>query len=165
MINQVSEAVSRATRAVVLKHPNSMECQVYRKVVKRTNPTGETMGGAPTLGGMGVLSSEDEPDFEYQPVGSARVLFSAFGQDLDIVDRDDGVALPVGVVAAQIEALDNTQFTPEKYDLLACMPGGGVLIGFEVVGLSTSINIYPYTRKYAVAPRDELHDLAPWSKR
>lgn len=165
MITQIPIRIAQAARAVTLAHPNAMDCQVYRKKVLRTNASGEEMGGAPTLGGLGVLSPEDESDFEYEAIGAGKILFTEWTEELDIVDRDDGLAPGVNLIACRIEALDGTQFTPEKNDLIAVMPGAGVLLGYEVVGLSSKVNIPPYTRKYAVQPRDELHDLVPWSKR
>jgi len=154
---------------VTLKHPNSMDCTVFRRVLKRTAPDGSTMGGLPTLGGLGVLAPEDEPEFEYQPLGGAKILVtSRFDGELDLSDRRDSVPPPATMQEAQIEPLpgpDNAPPTwrPAKYDLVGVEPGGGVLIGFEIVGITSTTGIYPYTTKYVIAARDELHDLQPWA--
>ncbi len=169
MINQVPERIMEASRMVTLKHPNSMDCTLYRKVLKRTAPDGSTMGGLPTLGGLGVLSPEEEPEYEYEPLGAAKILITGrFDGELDQSDRGDSLPPDVAMQEALIEPLPGEDkapatWAPHKYDLVGVEPGGGVLIGFEIVGITSSVNIYPYTTKYVIAPRDELHDLAPWS--
>ncbi len=164
MITEVPIKITQATRAVTLKHPNSMDCVIYRKVNKRSNPDGEEMGGIPTLGGLGVLSSEDEPDFEYEELGAAKILVtSRYESNLDMADSGDSIAPDTMMQEAQIESVEPVPaFTPKKNDLIAVMPGGGVVIGFEIVGTTASVGIYPYTTKYVIAARDELHDLEPW---
>lgn len=39
------------------------------------------------------------------------------------------------------------------------MLGGGVLIGFEIMGVADHVAIYPYTTKFIIAPRDDLRNL------
>ncbi|MDF0506841.1 hypothetical protein POK33_39500 [Burkholderia cenocepacia] len=154
-----------ASRTVTLKHPNSMDCTVFRRVLKRTAPDGGSVGGLPTLGGLAVLSPEDEPEYDYEPLGEAKILItSRFDGDVDLSDRMDSLPPDVSLQEALIEAIEVPGFTPKKYDLVGVMPGGGVLIGFEVVGTTSSVGIYPYVTKYVIAPRDKLHDLGPWSE-
>jgi hypothetical protein len=168
MINEIPVAVSQASRTVTLKHPNSMDCTLYRKVFTRTAPGDETMGGLPTLGGLGVLSPEDEAEFTYEAVGAAKILItSRYEQPLDLSDRRDSLPPDTVMQEALIEALPGPDgappsYGPKKYDLVGVEPGGGVLIGFEIVGVTSSVGLYPYTTKWIIAPRDELHDLTPW---
>jgi hypothetical protein len=164
MINQVSVQINKASRMVTLRHPNAIDCVVYRKVLLRTATGGEVdMGGMPTLGGLGVLKNEDEPDFEYQVLGAAKLLVTSRFEGGDMVDREDGVVPEGPMQEALIEPITEGSFEPKKNDLVGAMPGGGVLIGFEIIGRPVSVNIYPYTPKYVIAPRDELHDLQPWT--
>lgn len=168
-ITQVPIKIMQAARTVTLKHPNSMDCVVYRKVLKRT--ADETMGGLPTLGGLGVLKNEDEPEFEYQQLGPGRILItSRYDGGNDMTDRGDAIVPSESMQEAQIVCLDvvvdgikQPGPDPQKGDLVGVMPGGGVLIGFEIVGVTGSVAIYPYTTKFVIAPRDELHDFAPWT--
>ena len=53
MLTNVPSAVNRMARNVVINHPNTWECQVFRKRVTRTD--GAPVGGLPTMGGLGVL--------------------------------------------------------------------------------------------------------------
>ena len=67
MLTNVPSAVNRMARNVVINHPNTWECQVFRKRVTRTD--GAPVGGLPTMGGLGVLDSEDEESIDYDHLG------------------------------------------------------------------------------------------------
>ena len=71
MLNSVPKAINDAARTVTLRHPNRMDATVWRKEVNRT-ASGE-VGGMPNIGGVGVLDSEDEADYSYEPVGDAAI--------------------------------------------------------------------------------------------
>lgn len=161
MINNVPIKIMEASRTVALRHPNSLDCTVYRKTPTKP-PEGELMGGLGTLGGLGVLKSEDEPDFEYVALGAGKLLITSRFDGGDMFDRGDGIATDEPMQEAQIVAAEVPGFEPKKGDLVAAMPGGGVVIGFEIVGTTGNVSIYPYTTKFVIAPRDELHDLEPW---
>lgn len=168
-ITAVPVKIMQAARAVTMRHPNSVDCVVYRKVLKRA--ADDTMGGLPTLGGLGVLKSEDEPDFEYALLGQGRILItSRYDGGGDMTDRGDAIVPSEPSQEAQIVCFDvevdgfkQPGPEPAKGDLVGMLPGGGVLIGFEIIGLTGSVAIHPYTTKFVIAPRDELHDLAPWT--
>jgi hypothetical protein len=168
-ITQVPIKIMEAARTVTLKHPNSVDCVLFRKQVLRT--ADETLGGLPTLGGLGVLKSEDEPDYEYVRIGTGKILITGrYEGGAALTDRGDAVVPEEAQQEAQIvcvdEVVDGVQQPgpePQKGDLVGMMPGGGVLIGFEIVGQVSGVSIYPYVSKWVISPRDELHDLEPWS--
>jgi len=161
MINNVPVRITQAAHAVTRRHPNSIDCVILRKVL--TAPAGEQMGGLPTLGGMGVLKSEDEPDFEYKRVGLGKILLTGQFSGGDMSDRGDNIVPDQPMQEAQIVYADELHpFEVQKGDLVGMMPGGGVLVGFEIVGQTGNVAIYPYVTKWVIAPRDELHDLEPW---
>ena len=170
MLNNVAESVSFSTRQVVLRHPNSMPCTVWRKTLTRTEtdpitgaPT--TMGGSPTLGGMGVLVAEDEAEFTYVELGTGRMMFSGPYQPSDMVERDDAL-LQAPMQEALVEATANPgtdgYFLPEKYDLVIVEPGLGTALAYSVENIIGSLAIPPYTRKLVLNPRDDLHALEPF---
>ena len=166
MINAVPIAITKAARQMTLRHPNSLDASIYRKVFNRTNATGETLGGAPTLGGLGVLLPEDEDDYTYVELGDAKVLLvSKFEGNIDMSDRNDSVVPNEEMYEALIEDLPNSPFHFKKYDLVATEPGGGVVIAYEIMAIPTTINNYPFTTKYVIAPRDDLTNLTPWNGR
>lgn len=161
MITNVPVRITQAALAVARRHPNSIDCVIFRKVL--TAPAGEQMGGLPTLGGMGVMKSEDDPDFEYQRVGLGKILVTGQFSGGEMSDQGDNIVPDQPMQEAQIVCADDLHpFDVKKGDLVGMMPGGGVLIGFEIVGQTGAVNIYPYVTKWVISPRDELHDLAPW---
>lgn len=167
MLTNVPLGVAHNTRQVVLNHPNSMECDVYRKRVLRTEPAAgggaNEMGGAPTLGGMGVLKNEDEAEFDYVLVGEGKVLFAGIQQPASINDRDN--APEAAAQEAQIASLGKPGtpefFEADNQDLIAVKVGLGVVLAFTVEDVMGSVHIPPYTRKYLLQPRDDLHALEP----
>jgi hypothetical protein len=160
-VPDIARRINEAADAVTLKHPFALDCTIYRKVVKRAADS--TMGGAPTLGGLGVLSPDDEDQYEYEEVGEAKLLITdRFEGDIDTTDREDGY-VPPAMQQANIVATSLPKFAIEKYDVAAAMPGGGVVVAFEILRLPTTTSIYPYTTKFVIAPRDDLHTLIPTS--
>lgn len=177
MLNAVPTAINAATRQVVLRHPNSMDCTVYKKVVKRVETFGDLdpdspapddlseVGGMPTLGGMGVLRSEDESDFDYVERGAAKCLFAGVFAPNDLNERDDAV-LQQDAQEAQVECLAAPgapeYFQADTTDLVMITPGLGVVLAYEVATISGMANIPPYVRKLVLNPRDDLHALEPF---
>ena len=173
MLTSVPLAISRSSRQVVLMHPNSFDAVISRKKVLRVeidpgtgNPS--EMGATPTLGGMGVLRTEDEADFEYVELGAARVQFAA-GSPLpaqDLNERDN-----VGIPAAQCEVLieavakrgEPIPFIADSGDLVMLTLCPGVVVAYEVEKVSAPVNIPPYTRRLMLNPRDDLNYIEPFT--
>lgn len=166
MLNSVPKAVNASVRQVVLRHPNSFDCTIARKHVTRTEGNSQ-MGGAPTLGGMGVLRDEDEAEFEYVSLGPARLLFAGQPvQQADMNDRDDAMN-PPPVVEAQIEPTAEPgatgHFDTETGDLVMVDLGLGVVLAYEVVTVSGSLMIPPFVRRFALNPQPHLNNLEPFA--
>lgn len=162
MLNNVPAGINRSARLVTLRHPNSMEATLYRKVVKRAaDSTPASMGGMPTIGGLGVLDSEDEADYEYQELGEAKVVFIGQFQapTNNMVDADNGLNYADAPIEALVECVveptDPAYFTPDSRDMLMVMPGGGFAIAYEIAGVTGNVNIPPYTRRYLLTARQD----------
>ena len=161
MINAVPKDIIEEARMETLKHPDAMDCVIYRMVLLRT--TGETLIG---LSDLGVLNDEDEDEdedegeFEYQALGPAKILMKGKYQGCDMVDNGDAL-VPDSLLEALIECVDAPGFEIKKDDMVMVMLGGGVVIGFEIVGVTDSADIYPYTKRWVVSPREELHSFGP----
>lgn len=171
MINAVPTTVNKATRMVVLNHPRGLDALIYRKRVTRTEvdpTTGQPseMGGAPTLGGMGVLRSEDEPEFEFDYIGDAKVLLCGVWQEQSINDRGNAAIQPAQ--EAQIEAVAEPgtpeHFTAEVGDLVMVDMGMGAVFGFTIEDMPSSTYIGSMVRRYVLQPRDDLHDMTPFEE-
>lgn len=170
MLTNVPTAIQAASRQVVLRHPNSSICWVWRKVVTRVEnvpgtSTPSTMGGSPTLGGMGVLRSEDEADFDYVELGEGRCMFCGVYQPNDEVERGNAL-LQSPMQEAQVVSLGALgqagHFIPDTGDIVMTTPGLGVVLVFEVATITGLANIPPYIQKLVLNPRDDLHQLTPF---
>lgn len=160
MLTAVPEQASRAARQVVMFHPNSMNCVVFRKVLLRT--ADEAVGGVPSIGGMGLLDSEDEAAYEYQEVGEGKILFSGTytASPGNVIDSDDGITYAEGVMECSVEPKVEGAFLADKNDYIQVLPGNGFVMPYQVVGVTSPTSIPPYVRKLIVEPRqDELHGI------
>ena len=159
MLNNVPLAIRRSVRAVTLNHPNRMMCTVYRKVVTRVAP--DTLGGLPTLGGLGVLEDDDEADFDYQSLGDGVVVMLQVYQGG--FRSDDNSLLDNPNTSQQetlLEPLIDDGFTPKKHDLVSIVIGDA-LLPYEITEITGTVNIPPFTQKYVLQLRDELVYVSP----
>lgn len=160
MLNNVPTQMRRSGRLVTLRHPNAMDCTVWRKVINRSPDSG-TMGGLPNIGGLGVLDGEDEADYDYEEMGDAKIVFSGIwqGEGSNWNDADTGPIYATPPVEALIECILNPDdpnfFVVEKPDRITVEPGGGIVIPYEVIGENSNVSIPPYIRKYILAARSD----------
>lgn len=170
MLNNVPTAIQAASRQVVLRHPNSFECYVWRKQVTRVenNPvTGipSASAGMPTLGGMGVMRSEDEADYDYVELGEGKCMFCGVYQPNDEVERGNAL-LQATMQEAQVVSLVGVgevgHFIPDTGDVVMLTPGMGVVLVFDVATITGLAHIPPYIQKLVLNPRDDLHSLTPF---
>jgi len=160
MLNNVAIAVNKANRQRTLREPNAIDCVLFTKRVDRAGE-GNSFDGAPTLGGAGMLSSEDEVNYTWVVACDARIHFaqgyaaplgntSDNGGHLDYEDQ---------VLEASIEPIPNPGtegfVLPDRQMLVAVLVGGGVIVNYQIVDVTGNVNIYPYTRKYLLNPRPD----------
>lgn len=158
MLHSVPMQINKAARSVTLRHPNGIPCHAFRQRVMRQ--ADGSMGGMPTLGGLGVLDSSDEPDVEWDWLGDAKLLIVENFQSSTVVDRGDALDNAEPQIVALIEALrpveDPAHFTAKTKDVLYMLLHAEVKIAYEVVAIDGDINIAPYSRKYILHKRDDL---------
>jgi hypothetical protein len=162
MLNNVPIQINKAQRQVVLKHPNSMPCTVYRRVLLRPGTQPHiAMGGVPTMGGVGILSSEDEQDIEYQLLGDGMWLYAdpvQPGSLTEVGDSEEATAQQRGLVESLVPPGDAGHFVPKRRDLIYLEPGvPGVAIAVEVVEIESRVNIFPHTKVFVCNVRDDAH--------
>lgn len=159
MLNTVPSTINQLARQVVINHPNAYNCEVYRKTILRTSDS--MSGGLPTMGGLGVLSSDDEEDFEYTFVGNGFCLQVEGFQPSMMMDRQDANNNSEDELRFLIEPETMNGmpgwFDVRKNDVLYIVIGEVVKLGFEVVGIETTVNIPPFTNRYICNRRDDLH--------
>lgn len=161
MLTNVPAAVNRMARNVVINHPNTYNCQVFRKTVTRP---GADAGGLPVLGGLGVLSSDDEEQFTYAWIGNGFALPVENFQPASMMDRGDANNDTGTEFKFLIEPEDAAgqlgSFTPDKNDVVYLLLGDGpspAKLAFEIIGIEAVLNIPPYTTRFIVNRRDDLH--------
>lgn len=165
MLTNVPTQINRLARNVVINHPNTFNCQVFRKVITRKEP--ESVGGLPTLGGLGELNGNDEEAFSYTWVGNGYAMpaeqFGASG----MMDRGDANNGSANELRFLIEPEDGPgqpgHFTPKKEDVMYLLLGVGLdaaKLAFEIVDIETTSNIPPFTQRFITNRRDDLHVAA-----
>lgn len=160
MLNNVAIAINKANRQRTMRDPNAIPCVLFDKKVTRTNDD-EAGDGYPSIGPLGVMSDEDEAAYEWVEVCDAFIHFSQgyaapLGNTSDDSSRLDYAE---GVLEASIEPVAEPgtagYVQPAKRMLVAVLMGGGVIINFEIVDVTGTVNIPPYTRKYLLNPRPD----------
>lgn len=155
MLNTVPTQIRIAARAVIKRHPNAFNCQVFRKVVDRSDET--LVGGMPTMGGMAVLDSEDEENYSWNFVGNGfavradqfqTALYTQLG-DANIGAEDEYRFL----ITPEDEPDQANHFDIKKHDILSLMLGN-VRLNYEIVNQETTVDIPPYVSRYVCNRRD-----------
>lgn len=159
MQNQVPSDINRGSRQVVLRHPNSFSCIIMRKQVNRQADT--KLGSMPTIGGMGVLSSDDESDVDWNVVGRGKMLFADSYAPSMHDDRSETLNYAEAGYLALIEHEPDDEYpellTPKKNDIVQLVLLAGASIAYEVTGTQGDVSIPPYTRRYELQKRDDLN--------
>ncbi|AJK46230.1 hypothetical protein [Burkholderia plantarii] len=162
MLTNVPDAVNRMTRNVIMNHPNTFNCQLFRKVI--TRKADETVGGNPTLGGLGVLDTMDEEEFEYEFVGNGYALLAEPFTPAPVVSRHDASLSTEDefrfLIQPEGESGSDEWFDVRKHDVMYLLLGIGpqpARLAFEIIGTETTSNIPPYTTRYVANRRDDLH--------
>lgn len=165
MLERVTDSKRKSARFTTLRHPNSIDATIYEKRALRKDAFDPVsmQGGMPTIGGMTVLTDEDESDFDYVERGQAKVRIVSQWQPDVHVERDNEVLIQPNAQDAMIEAVAEPGsaewFEADSRDLVVCTPGLGIGIAFEIVDVVSTLHIPPYTRRYVLNPRDDLHQI------
>jgi len=154
MLTNVPSAINQLARNVVLNHPNSYLGELYRQVVNRISDT--TAGGAPTKGGMMVLSSDDESDLSWTLMGNIYVLELDQFEPAMMMDRQDANNGSIDEFRFLIEAETLAEFEINKRDVIYTNKNGLIKLAFQVVDIETTSNIPPYTQRYVCNRRNDL---------
>lgn len=156
MLNQVPSAINALSARIIHNHPNSIGCQMFRKRVTRANPE--------TLGGLGVLSSEDEEQIEFDFLGPGSALPTAEDGEAPSLLNDNQDAYHAEgdafrfLIEPEKPSGDPEWFSVEKNDILLLwlMDDGSLKVPFEIVGVETVNNLPPFSVRYLCNRRDDL---------
>jgi hypothetical protein len=160
MLNNVPEAINRMARNIVINHPNSYNVVVFRKRILRSEI--QNIGGLPTLGGLAVISSEDEADVIWDLLGNGYALEAepySQGTMMDRQDANDGGMIEFRyLIEPEIQDGLPGGFAVKKNDVMYIVLGD-VRLAFEIVNIETTGNIPPYSKRYICNHRDDLNTL------
>lgn len=160
MLNNVAIQINRANRQRTLREPNAIDCVLFTKRVDRESDS-FSFDGSPTMGGAGVMNDEDEVNYSWEYACDAKIHFAqGFAAPLGNTSDDGGrLNYPEGLTEASIEPVIDPgkpgYVQPGKRMLVALLMGDGLIINYEIVDVTGSVNISPYTRKYLVNPRPD----------
>jgi len=164
MLTNIPVGINSMARNVIINHPNTFNCEVYRRTLQREGPE---EGGMPTLGGMMVLNSEDESEINWSLVGLGFALSAEAFQPAGMVDRRDATFGGLEEFRFLIEPeqmLGNPGgFAINKHDVIYLLIGEGEMaakIAHEIVDVESTVNVPPYVSRFITNRRADL-DLMP----
>lgn len=164
MLHQVPIQIGRMARNVVLNHPNSMEIEMWRKVILRKD-TGE-VAGKPTMGGIGVLDSDDEDDIDWVYLGSGRAVRAEVFQPSSMMDANDaniGFSEEASfLIEPDANSGEEEFFDVRTHDVMKIViripPDyeNYATVAYQVTGRETTSDIPPFNIRYRCSLRDDL---------
>lgn len=166
MLNNVPAGIGAMARNVIINHPNSYNIEVYRRKLGRTSA--DSAGGAPTLGGMMVMSNDDEHDITWELAGLGYALPAEQFQQSQMMDRRDatnGYADEIRFLLEPEDMIgDPGGFEIKKKDVFYLLLGVGPeapKLAYEIVEIEAVVNLPPFVPRYVVNRRDDLDIIDP----
>ncbi|ENV00373.1 hypothetical protein [Acinetobacter variabilis] len=163
MLTNIPKGLNAINRNVVIRHPNTFNCEFYRRDINRLEPV---VGERPTIGGMMVMSVDDEVEVSWSMIGTGYALVADQFQPAIMMDRMDtnngnGDEFRF-LIEPELEDFEGG-FQPKKNDVFYVVLGDiqdqdAPRIAYEIIGVETTVNVPPYVPRYVCNRRD---DLAP----
>ncbi len=147
MLNKIPEQLNKMARAVIEHHPNTYNCQIFRKVVTRTEPQ--------TMGGIAVLDSEDEESITFEFICNGFALQTDTFQASAMFDNQ-GANNGFSVESKFVIAPENIDLVIKKHDIVYLLLGDIAKLAWEVTVTETVLNIPPFSVRYIMNQRDDL---------
>lgn len=163
MLRNIAAGINSITRNVVIRHPNTFNCEFYRRVMGRSEPI---VGERQTMGGMMVMSIDDEVEINWGIIGTGYALVADVFQPAVMMDRGDANNGAIDEYRFLIESEKEPfegGFEPQKDDVFYVVLGDiqnedAPRIAYEIIRIETTVNVPPYVPRYVCNRRD---DLAP----
>jgi len=162
MSHSIPAAMNAALRNVLLHHPHAFNCEIYRKIILRTGI--DTVAGLPTLGGLGVLDSMDEEDFDYIFIGMGFALpISGFAPVSLVQNEDAGLETETHVcfvIEPEAEIGQADYFQIQRHDVMYLRLGKALnppKLAWEILSRESLGHLSGFTRRFICARRDHLH--------
>lgn len=168
MLKNIPEGIAAMSRSIISNHPNRWSVQVLKSVYTRQSDG--VMGGIPTLGGVGVLDYEDESERDFVLKGYGYALSIDGFVPSSMTDWADATQPDTNRFTFLIEPIPNKnsaqRFEIEKRDIILVMLTNDIetspKIAYEVVGIDSTVNIAPYTKRFICNKAQHLDINVPW---
>lgn len=149
MLHRVPEKLKNISRVLVLRHPNNVDIAVFRKVNTREDGDGDD--DIYTIGGVAVLSSEDNAYYEIEHVGDGKMLFLERHQGAEYNSDQTGLVYPEEWPKVYIEPNELGAWEAKKHDrVFIILPD--FTMEYQIKAVDSKINIPPYTKTYYLQP-------------
>lgn len=161
MLGNIPKGLNALTRNVVIRHPNSFNCEFYRRDVNRIEPV---VGERPTIGGMMVLGGDDEVEISWSLLGTGYALSADQFQPATMMDRGDANNGSLDeyrfLIESELEIIQGG-FEPKKGDVFYVVLGDiqddeAPRVAYEVIFVETTVNVPPFVPRYVCNRRDDL---------
>lgn len=166
-VNRVANGRHLAARRVVMNTLGSIPTQVWRKRIVYSNPIDAEKPVDLLSFEANALSIQDEPNYEYDPLGFAFVLPDKFNggvihknnsmnnpSDLTLIVQIAPYNAELDTLTEQINQIPDLEF--QEGDLLALMIYEGFIVWFEIVHITGQTLMSDFGKKYVLNRRDEL---------
>ena len=161
MLHNVPKQLNLINRNVVIHHPNTFVCEVWRKRILRESD--EEFAGKPTFGGAGVIDSGDEEDFTYDKLGYGYALPCT---QFETAPMSDALDANVGasdefpfLIVSDKQSSEEGYFEIRNHDIMYVLLGETpheAKLAYEIVKLQTTTNISPFTVSYICNRRGDM---------
>lgn len=160
MLTNIPKGLNLMTRNVVIRHPNTFNAEFYRREVIREDPA---VGDHQTMGGMSVMTIDDEVEIHWTFIGTGYALVADHFQPSMMMDRMDANNGALDeyrfLIEPDLEAQEGG-FIPAKNDVFYVVLGDiqdkeAPRIAYEIVAIETSINVPPFVPRYVCNRRDD----------
>ncbi|MCF7995779.1 MAG: hypothetical protein K9L88_13170 [Chromatiaceae bacterium] len=155
MLVNVPTGYNTLARNVILNHPNTYNCEVYRRSYLRP--------GDALVGGMMTLSSEDESEIEWELVGMGFALPAEQFAPSPMMDRGDAHNAMGDefryLLEPEVPIGEPGGFEIKKADVIYVRLGTGEAppkVAFEIIAVETVINSPPFVPRYILVRRNDL---------
>lgn len=161
MLSNIPKGIGSVTRNVVMRHPNTFNCEFYRRDVNRLEPV---VGERPVMGGMMVLSMDDEVEISWSILGTGYALTADSFQPSVMMDRGDANNGALDeyrfLIEPELEAYEGG-FEPKKGDVFYVVLGDiqdedAPRVAYEIIFVETTVNVPPFVPRYVCNRRDDL---------
>lgn len=161
MLTSVANSINRSLRLVLVNHPNTCACNIFRKHSERSGET--QVGYYQTLGGLGVLDSEDDDEIAFEYLGNGYILpVDLFAPttlaDTHHVANVGGEKRFLIEPEATVGSADRFEIRTHDVVYIILSVERDIKIAFEIVAVETVVNIPPYANRYVANRRADLDD-------